>query len=147
MASLVYNRGKKEIMDNSIDLINDTIKAMLVTSGYVANADDNYIDEGGANDPVDHELSGTGYTLGGVTLTSKTITQNDTDDRGEFDTDDLLWTAIDAGTAAGVIIYKSTGTPTTSTLIEYIDAGGFPVTTNGTNFTITLPTAGILHHS
>ena len=58
MADLIYNRAKKEILDGTIDLVSDTIKVMLVTSSYVANVDNDLVDEGGANDPIDHELSG-----------------------------------------------------------------------------------------
>ncbi len=111
MASLVYNTAKKEIMDGTIDLGVDVIKVMLVTSSYVANADHLFVDEAGANDPIDHELTGTGYVAGFAgagrkTLASKTFTADLANDRAEFDVADVVWTAITAGTAAAFIVYK-----------------------------------------
>ncbi len=150
MASLVYNRAKKEIMDGTIDLLTDTLKIMLVTSSYVANADHDFVDEAGANDPIDHELSGTGYTAGfggsgRKTLSSKTATEDDANDRAEFDDGaDITWTAIDAGTAAAAILYKHNTADTDSVLIAYIDTGGFPVVTNGGDLTIQWNAEGIL---
>ena len=150
MASIVYNRAKKEIMDGTIDLLADTIKAMLVTSSYVANPDHDFVDAGGANDPVDHELSGTGYAAGYAgagrkTLASKTATEDDANNRAEFGAANLAWTAINAGTAAAVIIFKNgVSDDTTSKLIAYIDSGGFPITTNGGDLNVTWNVEGIL---
>ena len=104
MASFVYNRAAKEILDGTIDLVAHTIKVMLVTSSYVANRDNDFVDAGGANDPIDHELSGTGYGAGfggsgRKTLSNKAFSEDDPNDRGEFDnTLDLTWTGINAGT-------------------------------------------------
>jgi len=64
MATIIYNRAKKEIMDGTIDLLVDTIKAMLVTSVYTPNPDHDFVDAGGASDPADAELTGTGYAAG-----------------------------------------------------------------------------------
>ena len=43
MASLVYNRAKRMLLDGTLDLDNDVIKVMLVDSGYTVNADDNFV--------------------------------------------------------------------------------------------------------
>lgn len=149
MASLVYNTAKKEIMDGTIDLVNDVIKAMLVTSSYVANADHLFVDEAGANDPIDHELSGTGYVAGFAgsgrkTLAGKAFTADLVNDRAEFDVNDLVWTGINAGTAAAVLIYKHLTSDALSRLIAYIDTGGFPVVTNGGDLTIQVNAEGLI---
>lgn len=153
--SLVYNRFKKECFDGSagpatVTLLSDTIKAMLVNSGYTANADNDFVDAGGANDPIDQELSGTGYAAGYAgagrkTLASKTIVESDASDRAEFDAADLTWTAISAGTAAAWILHKhGAADDTTGKLIGYINTGGFPLVTNGGDMTIQHAAAGIL---
>ena len=150
MAALVYNRAKKEIMDGTIDLLTDTLKIMLVTSSYVADTDHDFVDEAGANDPIDHELSGSGYTAGfggsgRKTLSSNAVSEDDANDRAEFDdTADITWTAINAGTAAAAILYKHNTSDTDSVLIAYIDTGGFPVVTNGGDLTIQWNAEGIL---
>lgn len=148
--SFLYNLAKKELLDGTIDLLVDTIKVMLVTSSYVANADDDVVDAGGANDAVDHELSGTGYVAGWgaagrKTLGTKAIAEDDPNDRAEFDAADLVWSAINAGTAAAAIIIKEGGAnDTTSRLIAYIDTGGFPITTNGGDLNVNWNAEGIL---
>lgn len=53
-----------------IDWLSDTIKCMLVTSSYTPNLDtDDYKD-----DVVANEITGTGYTAGGATLGSASVT-------------------------------------------------------------------------
>lgn len=151
MASGWFNRAKKEIFDGTIDLVADTIKVMLVTSGYTFNPDDDFIGSGGGT-PGGSELSGTGYTagFGGAgrkTLGTKSITEDDANNRAEFTAGNLTWTAINAGTAAACILVKEGTTDADSKLIAYIDTGGFPKTTNGGDFSITWNAEGILQIS
>lgn len=59
----------KILTDTSIDLDGDTWKAMLTTSTYTPNrSTHNYKDD------VTNEVTGTGYTAGGTTMTSVTVT-------------------------------------------------------------------------
>jgi len=139
MADLAFNLGKKEILDNSIALLTDDIRVMLITSAYTPNANDDFISDGARA----AELSGAGYTANGEALASKTIVEDDPNNRAEFDSADNTFTGIDAGTAAAAVIYKNTGVDTTSTLIAYIDSGGFPIVTNGGDLTITWNAEGI----
>lgn len=147
--SLVYNRFKKEILDGTIDLVSNTIKVMLVTSSYVANENDDFVEEG-VDDANEHELSGTGYVAGFAgsgrkTLSAKVFTEDDPNNRGEFDdTADIVFTAISAGTAAAAIVYRHNTADTDSVLIAYIDTGGFPVVTNSGDLTIQWNAEGIL---
>lgn len=131
-------------MDGTIDLGADTIQVMLVTSSYTPNADHDFIDLGGS-DAVSAELSGSGYSR--KTLASKSISEDDTNDRAEFDAADVTWSSIDAGTAAAAVVFKSTGVDTTSVIIAYIDTGGFPITTNGGDLTVTWNAEGIIQLS
>lgn len=153
MASGWYNRAKKEIMDGTISLLSDTIKVMLVTSSYTFNPDHDFIDMGGANDPADHELSGTGYTggyggSGRKTLASKAITEDDPNDRAEFDAADVTWTSINAGTIRAAILIKEGTNDADSKLIAYIDnAAQFPLVTNGGDVTLQWNAEGILQIS
>lgn len=149
MASLVYNRAKKEILDGTMDLLTDVLKIMLVTSSYVADPDNDFVEEG-VDDANEHELSGTGYGAGfggsgRKTLSGKGVTEDDANDRAEFDdSGDITWTGINAGTAAAAILYKHITADTASILIAYIDTGGFPVVTNGGDLTIQWNAEGIL---
>jgi hypothetical protein len=133
MANVMYNAGKQMLLAGSsgeIDFAANTIKALCVGSGYTANADDVFIDAGGANDPVDHRTAGTtDQTLG-----SKVIGVDNTGDFAYIDAADSVFSAVPAGPAIeGVIIYKDTGTPTTSRMICYLDIS---VTPNGGDITV-----------
>ena len=100
------------------------------------------------------ELSGTNYAggyggSGRKTLSSKVITRDDVNDRAEFSAAPVTWTAINAGTAAAAVIIRErslTG-DTMSELIAYINTGGFPITTNGGDLTLTWNAEGILQLS
>jgi len=142
-------------MDGTIDLLTDTVRAMLVTSVYVANPDDDFVDAGGVADPIDAEISVVGYVpgFGGAgrrTLASKTIVEDDANNRAEFSCAALLWSALGAGATIAALIFFKNGTvdDTTSKLIGYVDqptgASGFPITTNGSDVTITPNAEGLL---
>lgn len=151
MASLVYNRAKKEIADGTINLISDTIKVMLVKSGYTPNADDDFIDFTGTSDPAGQEIVATNYTggFGGAgrkTLANKAWTESDANDRAEFDADDVTWTSLGGAsndTIAAAILVKEITNDAASKLICYVDITDF--TTNGGNFTLQWNSAGILN--
>lgn len=146
MASFVFNRAKKEIMDGTIDLLSDTIKVMLVDSSYTPDKDDEFVADGA--DAA--ELSGTGYQAGFAgtgrkTLSNKAITVDNTNDRAEFDnTVDLTWSSIDAGIVAAMVIYKHLTNDGASVVIAYVDSGGFPKTTNGGDLSVVFNAEGIL---
>ncbi len=114
-----------------------TLKAMLVTAGYVFNPDHVFV-----STPAAHEVSGTGYTggfggSGRKTLTGIAIAQDDAANRGYFDAADLIWTGINVGAVAGIVFYKQGSSDADSEIIGFQDTGGFPVTTNGGNLEVT----------
>lgn len=132
MANVMFNSGKMRLLKGStgaIDFLADTIKAMLCSSTYAPNADDEFIDTGGASDPVDARIAGTTDQ----TLANKAIGKDLTGDFAYIDADDPTFTAVASGTVARVVIYKDTGTPTTSPMICSLDAS---VVANGGNITI-----------
>lgn len=135
----IYNHFKELLLEGGVDLLNDTIKAALVT-GYTVDIDaHDHWDDVSAS-----EESGTGYTAGGATLGNKTVTQDDTDDEGVFDADDVTWSGLDVGTPSHAILYKDTGTPSTSPLIAAVELG---VASNGQDYTIAWAAEGILNVS
>lgn len=135
-----YNSAKKKILDNDIDFAADTIKCTLHTS-YTPNIDthDNWDDVSGTE-----YGTGSGYTAGGVTLGSKTVTVDTTNDQADVDAADIAWTGLgplSPATPSHAIIWKDTGTPSTSALICYIELG--TTATNGSNYTIALNAGGL----
>lgn len=133
MANLTYNEGIESVIDRNIDFISDTIKAILLSSTYTPNKDDQFIDTGGANDPVDARI-GTDQTLG-----SKVTGKDTTSDFAYLDAADPTWTAVAGGsTVVTVGVYKDTGTPTTSKLICNLDVTD--TATNGGDITVQFAT-------
>lgn len=64
-----YLSGRKKLWDGSVDLDGDTLKIALTTSSYSYSLDSHDF-----FDDVTNEVTGTGYTAGGATLASKTLT-------------------------------------------------------------------------
>lgn len=138
MANAFTNFAKGEFLKGNIDLENDTLKLMLLTSSHTPDIDaEEYIDDVSAN-----EVSGTGYTAGGETVTSGAVTVDDTNDRAYFDADDVLWSSATI-TARYAYLYKDTGTPGTSQIVGYYDYGSDQTSTAG-DFThsFTAPASG-----
>lgn len=146
MASFLYTTFKRDIMNGTIDLDNDTLYVMLLASTYTT------VSAAGTthdfrNDITDYEASGTGYTAGGVALTgSHTVTADTTNNYGVWDTSyDPSWTSATV-TARFAVVYVSTGAATTDNLICCYDFGSDQTATNGT-FTIQWSTAGLMRLS
>lgn len=151
MASGAYNRGVRELLNGTTDFLTATMKvALLATSpAYTYDPDHDFMDAGGANDPTDAELNVSGYTRGFAgagrkTLASKTVTENDTNNRVEFDAADPTWTALGAGQtiAAGVVIKEVTNDAAT-VLYCYLDPTDTP--TNGSDITLQIASNGFLN--
>lgn len=130
MATVIYNSFKKKIMDGSIDLDTDTIKASLHTSSYTPDQDAHDFFDDTTNE-VSSSGSYTAGAAGGITLASKTVTQDNTDNEGVFDAADLSVTTF-TGTFRYVVLRKDTGTASTSPLIAAIDYGSDVSAVNGT---------------
>lgn len=151
MASVAYTSGVREMLAQNIDYLTDTIKLMLVGTAtpYTPNVDDDFVDAGGANDPVDAEINVTGYApgwggAGRKTLASKTITVDDSNNRVTMDAADATFTALGAGAtiAAGIVIKEGGANDTTSQMITYQDVTD--TATNGGDIVIQFATNGFM---
>lgn len=128
MASIIYNSCLDDAVRGNIDFDTDSFKIMLVTSSYTADKDTHT-----KRSDVTNEASGTGYTSGGA-ASAVTVTKDTTNDRIDIDFADVSFTSATI-TAAGAVIYKTTGTASTDNLVAYLDFGGDVTSTNGT-FTV-----------
>lgn len=140
MASQHYNGYKTAAEKGSIALLTDTIKCALLTSAYTPNIDTHVF----FSDVSASESSGSGYTTGGVTMTTPTVTQDNTNDRGVFDADDVSWTSATIADARYALIYKSTGVASTSPLIGVVDLLTTQSSSGGT-FSIVWNASGIFY--
>lgn len=191
--------GESAGESSAVDYLSDTIKVALTTSSYAYNLDTHEFFS-----DVTNEITGAGYTAGGVTLGSKTITYTVADSWGvaaatstAYVVGDIvrpstgnghLYRCIVAGTSGGsaptwptvsgqtvtdgtvtwaeigrgvtvidaadpswttatltartAVVYKSTGTASTSPLLWVIDFGA-DVSSTAATFQITLPSVGL----
>lgn len=138
---VVYNAFKEDLLKKVHDLVNDTIKVTLHT-GYTPNIDTHQV----RSDVSGTEYgSGSGYTAGGVTLGSKAVTQDDTNNRAAFDAADAAWTSLgplSPATPSHAIIWNDTPTSPADPLIAYVELG--TTATNGGNYTLAWHANGIL---
>jgi hypothetical protein len=121
---------------NLWDWDTDTIKCSLHTSTYTPD-----IDAHDFFNDCTNEITGTGYTAGGATLTASAPTYDTATDQVRLDAADTTWTTSTL-TARIAIVYKSTGTASTSPLISFVNFGADVSTTAGT-FQITWDATGI----
>lgn len=137
MASGMYgitflNALKNDLALDLDDTTADRFKVMLVTSSYTPDF--------GTHDfkaDVTNEVVGTGYTAGGESLTSVTLTQSG--GTITFDADDVTW-ASSTITARGAVIYDDS--LASDPLIAYIDFGADKSSSAG-DFVLSFNASGI----
>lgn len=139
MPSKLYGNFLKQALNKEIDWDSDTIKVALLSSSYTPNQDTHdYYD-----DVSSYEVTGTGYTTGGITLASKTSTYDGTNNVIVLDAADVTWSSSTITARYAVVYDASPGTNATRPLIGYVDFGSDQSSSNG-NFTITWDATGIV---
>lgn len=135
MADMIFNSFKEGIADGTFDLDGDTLKIALFTSSYTPDATDIVFAD------LSNEVSGTGYTAGGATLSS--VTWNRSGGTATLDAADPQWTTA-SFTARYAVVYKSgTANSLTDPLICLLDFGSDKTVTSGT-FTVSFNASGIM---
>ena len=139
MPSKLYGNFLKQALNKEIDWDSDTIKVALLSSYYTPNQDTHdYWDDVSSN-----EVTGTGYTTGGIALSSKTSTYDGTNNVIVLDAADVTWSSSTI-TARYAVVYNDSGASAAAkALIGYVDFGSDQSSTNG-NFTITWDSTGIV---
>lgn len=142
MASFWYTYAAQKIMNGTLDLDTHDIRCALLMSNTTADTENDAQTISGFT-TLD-EMDGTNYAR--KTFASEAVNVDTTNDRGEFDAEDQTWTSLGAGTraVAGALIFRFITNDTDAIPIAYIDTGGFPITANGGNLTITWNAEGIL---
>lgn len=132
-----YGLAFDSAFKKKIDLSADVLKVMLVTSSYGFDQDAHQY-----KSSITNEVSGTGYTAGGATLSSPTLTYTGGTNTLAIDGADVSWTSA-TFTARGGVVYDSTpGTDATRPVMVYIDFGADVPVTAGT-LSLTWDAAGI----
>jgi hypothetical protein len=133
MANAVYPKAKDKFMKpetlgttsgDAIDLIDDNLKVVLVDlADYTYSASHEFL----SDVPAGARVATSGN------LASKSVTD------GVFDAADVTFSAVSGDQSEALVIYKDTGTASSSPLIAFIDtvSSGLPVTPNGGDITVT----------
>ena len=132
MANAIYDKFRQARMtaDTNIDLENEDVRVILVDAAdYTFSQAHDFLDD----------VPGAARVAVSGAMTGKTVTD------GAFDAADVTFTAVSGDQSEALIIYRHTGTESTSRLIAYIDTGvtGLPVTPSGADITVTWNASGI----
>ncbi len=140
MAVTTYWYAKAFIaaFNKEIDWNSDTIKATLHTSSYVPNQDTHDYQ----NDLTNELSTANGYTAGGLTVSSPTITSST--NVVTLDSADPQWTSSGAGFTARILVISDAtpGTTATNPLILWSDFGQDETASGGGTFTYTVNASG-----
>lgn len=125
MANALYDSARQKFLEGDIHWLTDDIRVILIdTADYTVNiSTHDFLDDIPA--PARVAVSG---ALSGKTSTA-----------GVADAGDVTWTSVTGDQSEALVLYKHTGTESTSPLIAYIDtATGLPITPSGGNITWTI---------
>lgn len=136
MASLIFNRALELWAKGSIDFDTDTFKVMLTTSTYTENKDTHDF-----RDDITNEVTGTGYTAGGATVTV-TVTLDTANDRVDISLGSATWSSSTI-TARKAVYYKARGGASSADEVIAVNDFGSDVVTSSGTFTLNASTLRI----
>lgn len=124
MANALYDKGRQRFLEGAFNWNTDTLKCIMVDTGaYTPNL---------AVHEFLSDIGSSARITAPVTLTGKTTTG------GAADAADVTFTSVSGASIEAIVIYRDTGTESSSPLIAYIDtATGLPITPNGGDIIIT----------
>lgn len=141
MADFCYTRAKRDIALGDIHFDTDDMRVLLVMTNTTTDTEEDktFIDQFTTLD----EFDGAGYSRGA--LGNEAVNEDTTNDRAEFDADNLTFSSISAGTRniQAAVVYKHVSNDTDSVPVLFIDSGGFPFTANGGDLVLSWNAEGI----
>ena len=140
--SFFYNNAKQQLASGNLNFATDDLRVALVMTNTTADTEDDVAFL--ADFTTLDEFDGTNYVR--KTLAGNALAKDATNNRSEFDANDVTWTALGAGTrqASGMILFLQVTNDSDSPAIAFIDDGGFPFTANGGDVTIQWNAEGIV---
>jgi hypothetical protein len=136
MASLIYNSFLEDLFRGAIDPDTDTFKAMLTTSAYTEDKDTHL-----KRSDVTNEVTGTGYTAGGNTVTL-TVVKDTTNDRLNLTLGGTNWPSSTI-TARKIVYYKSRGGAASADELVAVLDNGSDLSSSAATFTVDASTLRI----
>lgn len=133
MATGLSNHAKYQILIKAVSFSADSFKIILMNNSFTFNKDTHatYADVSASE-----IATGNGYTQNTKTLTGVSVTEDDTDDRGEVTWSTVTWTASGGsiGPSNGAIVFDDTTAD--DTIIGYIDFGEAKTAADGGNLNV-----------
>lgn len=136
-----YGLFFRSLANKEVDWDSDTLKCMLTTATYTPDQDAHQY-----KSDVSNEVTGTGYTAGGATLASPTVTYTGATNVLMLDAGDATWSSssITLPANGSAVIYDSTpATDATRPLICYQTTDTQVQSTSGT-FTVQFSASGLV---
>jgi hypothetical protein len=127
-----YGKAFEAVFNKEVDVDTDVIKGMIVGSGYTFDQDAHKY-----KSSIAGEVTGTGYTAGGATIGSVSVSYTGGTNVFAFDGNDISWANSTLNSGAniplGCVIYDSSpASDATRPVLCFIDFEGQRPTTNGT---------------
>lgn len=132
MANGMYNIAKQKFGDGTLDWDTQVFKVALLT-GHTFSEEHSAF----TTDIQPNEITGTGYTAGGATMTNSAPTIDTVNDWATYDATDVVWATSTLSATAAVVYEVSTDYP-----ICYIDFGSAQ-TSSASDFTISWSSDGV----
>lgn len=124
MANVLFDKGRERFLEGQIVWTTDTIKCMLIDTGTYTP---NFTSHEYLSDVTGGAIIATSGALSGKSATG-----------GAADANDVTFSAVSGASCEALILFKDTGSSSTSPLIAYIDtATGLPITPNGGDIIVT----------
>ena len=139
VTAVFYPLGLKDALCNgTVGLQGGNPMGAVLLTGYTVDQDNHrYL-----NDCMSKEITGTGYTSLGATVTGSTITYNAASNEIRWAFADPTWTSA-SFSASSMVVYnrRSGGTTTTWEMLMYVEFGGTNTVSSGT-FSYVVPATG-----
>jgi hypothetical protein len=133
MPSLIYNSFLEDLARGAIDVDADAFRVMLVTASYAESKDAHT-----KRADVTNEVTGSGYTAGGVTC-AVTVTKDTANDRLDITLGAVAWPSSTI-TARKAVYYKSRGGAASADELVAVNDFGSDVISSGATFSVALST-------
>ncbi len=133
MPSLIYNSFWEDVLRGLIDVDSVTVRVMLTTSAYTENKDTHT-----KRSDVTNEVTGTGYTAGGV-VSTVTVTKDTANDRVDIALGQVSWPNATI-TARKAVYYVSRGGAASADELIAVNDFGSDVVATGAMFTLNAST-------
>lgn len=139
MADVAFSEALAEILRADIDFVSDDIRVALLMTNAVVQTGAATVS---AITTLD-EMDGSAYVR--KALANQAVTADDTNNRGEFDADDVTWTTLGAGTRSiRYVLYYLHVTNDADSIPIYAKQLASDFTADGTDLILNFDAEGIL---